>query len=111
MLRVAASIQRELAPVIREMRDPCARDVVVTDVEVSPDLSVATVYIHTSAQPGNEPDKDECCRRLTRASGFLLKQLAARLRLRALPKLVFLPNDSLERGARMEALLAGVADE
>ena len=102
VLRVGSLIQHELSPLIREkLRDPCARTAVITDVEVSKDLSVATVYTHSGEQFSNE----EVCKRLNRASGFLLKHLATRLNLRALPRLLFRVDNSLEQGARMDALL------
>ena len=107
-LRVGALIRRELGALIHDkLRDPRVGGAVVTDVEVSPDLAVATVYIHSSESDSG----DEICGRLTRASGFLLKHLARRLSLRALPRLIFRVNDSLERGARIESLLAGVGDD
>lgn len=84
------------------LRDPCARAAVLTDVEVSRDLSVAKVFVQ-AAQPWSG---DETCRHLTRASGFLHKKLAQRLRLRVTPKLVFKSDVSFEHGERIEHLLA-----
>lgn len=103
VLRIGSLIQRELGPLIHDkLRDPSAQTVVITDVEVSKDLSVAAVYVHSGEAFSNE----EVCRHLNRAAGYLLKHLATRLSLRALPRLVFRVDNSLEQGARMEALLS-----
>ena len=101
-MRVGSLLRRELGKLIQEkLRDPRVQTAVITDVDMSKDLSVAIVYTHSGEQFPNE----EVCERLNRASGYLRKCLATRSHLRALPNLVFRADNSLEQGARMDALL------
>lgn len=101
--RVAGMLRREIAQMIySEVKDPSLGPVSVTDVEVSRDLAHAKVYVATS-QPDTMPSS---LKALARASGFLRKRLGEELRMRIIPELHFKHDDSLERGDRIEELLA-----
>lgn len=108
--RVAHLIQRELADILeRRMRDPrLSQWVSITDVEVTPDLSFARVFVAPSAARGG--DGAEVLDALNRAAGFVRRELAPRLGLREVPELRFLPDDSIERGARVDELLRKLRD-
>jgi ribosome-binding factor A len=75
--------------------------VTVAGVDVSRDLSHATVYITLldSGQAG------ETIKALKHAAGFLRSELAARISLRGVPELRFRYDESPERGARLSALI------
>ena len=106
--RVAAEIQRTLAEVVREdARDPRLANVTVCDVEVSRDLALARVYVAVLGGSLERPDRsnDETLEALKRAAPFLRTALAHRLKIRTVPELVFLYDDTLDRGARISALL------
>lgn len=102
--RVGHLMQREIADILaNRLRDPRLGAMVsVTDVEVTPDLSFARVYV--SVLPQGE-DRGRVVAGLQHAAGFVRRELAPRLGLREVPELRFLLDDSMERGARVEELL------
>lgn len=102
--KVAHLMRRELAEILdRRLRDPrLATMVSVTDVEVTPDLSFARVYV---AVHGSAEDQQRAMEVLTHAAGFVRRELGPRLGLREVPEVRFLPDQSLERGARVDELL------
>jgi ribosome-binding factor A len=106
--RVADLIRRELSDVImNRMRDPRMGFVSITDVEVSGDLTHATVFL--SSLDGAE-GRVEVIKVLSHAVPFLRRELAPRLGLREVPTLRFVYDESIERGARIEDLLRRIKD-
>jgi len=102
--RVGEQIQRELAGILHEeLKDPRLGMISVSGVEVSRDLAHARVYVSVL---GGEEDVSETIKVLNKAAGFLRHQLGQRMRLRAVPQLRFLYDESLAEGARMDALIA-----
>ena len=108
MLRVAELIQSELANmVMRDVKDPRVQHVVITRVEVSPDLRVAKVYFSRYGEnQGNVEEMEEGLKGLERASGFLQMKLAERLKLKSTPKLKFFVDHSLTYSAEIERVLS-----
>ncbi|MEM1092308.1 MAG: 30S ribosome-binding factor RbfA [Pseudomonadota bacterium] len=103
--RVAALLRRELALLIqRQVKDPRVRDVTVTDVEVTGDLSLAKVYVASA----DETTLPESVAGLKRAAGYLRRELGQRLTLRMVPELRFHGDDSAQRGDHIESLLKSV---
>jgi ribosome-binding factor A len=101
--RVADQIQRELADLlVNEVKDPRVGRVTVTQVEVSPDLSHATV--HFTHLAGKEHAADAVAA-LSRTSGFLRSALSHRLNLYSVPQLHFAYDDSIETGMRLSQLI------
>ncbi|RFA38133.1 30S ribosome-binding factor RbfA [Alkalilimnicola ehrlichii] len=97
-------IQRELAELIRdEVRDPRVGMVTVSGVDVTRDLAHAKVYV--TPLGGNREEGVELAEALNHASSFLRKLLGQRLRLRTVPALKFVYDESFERGARLSALI------
>jgi ribosome-binding factor A len=74
----------------------------VSHVDVTRDLSVATVLVSVL----NESEREGTVDALSRAAGFLRTQLAHRLRLRAVPELRFAYDEALERGNRLDDLIS-----
>ncbi len=120
--RVADQIQREIASLIQlEVNDPRVGMVSVTGVDVSNDLAHARIYVtvmnsltgnseqdkETLADPGSldKLEIEENLKALTKAAGYLRTLLAKRLRLRAVPKLQFYYDGSVERGQRLSSLI------
>jgi len=92
----------------RRVRDPRLGFVTVTGVEVSPDLRVAHVYVSVL---GSDDDVQRSLESLRRAAGFFRRELGASLSLRYLPELNFRPDDTLERGFRIDRLLDSLHHE
>jgi len=100
--RVAGSLRRELAKLIQmEMKDPGVGFIGLSDVEVSRDLAHAKVFVTVF-----ESDKAQSSlKALKRAAGFLRSRLGQEMRIRSVPELHFLHDDSVETGQRMDRLI------
>ncbi len=107
--RVAEEIKRELVAIIRsELKDPRVDGLVsVTDVEVTSDLSYAKVFI---SKYGSESSRQDALKGLEKAAGFIRSELSKRLKLRYMPELIFVLDDSLEYGAKIETILNNIND-
>ena len=102
--RVAEQLQRALAGMLGKVIDsPQAGLVTVTAVEVSKDLSHARVYV--SSLGGSLP-REELIGTLQHAAGFLRHELGKAVKLRIMPELRFHYDQTEERAARLEALIA-----
>jgi len=103
--RTSKLIQREISVLLeREVNDPrLSRFISVTEVELSPDLKHAKIFVSTL---GNETNnKEDMLAGFNKASGFLRKELASHLKLKYTPHLSFCYDDSIERGARLLKLM------
>lgn len=101
--RVAEQIRRELAELIRlEVKDPRVGMVSLTDVEVSPDYAHAKVYF---SHLEGEKAVPAVLAGLTRAAGFLRRELGKRIRLHTLPELHFHYDRSIVEGDRLSRLI------
>ncbi|HDM76373.1 MAG TPA: 30S ribosome-binding factor RbfA [Deltaproteobacteria bacterium] len=101
--RVGDLLQREIAELlIRRVKDPRLHSVTITQVKVSRDLRHAWVYYNILS---GGPTKDSVEIGLARAHGFIKRELGRRLRLRYLPNIEFLWDDSLDYAAHIEELL------
>ena len=103
-LRVGQEIQRLLAESLRtELKDPRVRALVtITDVDVSPDLKQARVYVTLL---GDDAACQSTLEALNRCATFLRRSLAARMNLRSVPALHFVFDASVDRGARVARLI------
>ena len=102
--RVAEQIQRELAGMLpRVLDNPRAGMVTVTAVKLSKDLSHARVFV--SSLGGSLPHA-ELINSLQRAAGFMRHELGQAMKLRIMPELRFQYDETEERAARLEALIA-----
>ncbi|MDG0969155.1 MAG: 30S ribosome-binding factor RbfA [Porticoccaceae bacterium] len=103
--RVSDAVQQELAVLIREeVRDPRVGMVSVTGVDVSRDLAYAKIHV-TFVGDKDQDEIDKAMGALNGASGYLRKRLAASIKLRITPKLVFLFDESGRRGQHISALI------
>lgn len=101
--RLADQIQRDLAELIRlEVKDPRVSLVTVTAVEVSADLTHARVFVTTLA---DAIGADETIQALQHAAGFLRSRLSHSLKVRQVPELRFVYDESVERGLRLSKLI------
>ena len=100
--RVSAELRRELGVLVHAaVRDHVLPSASVSDVEVSRDLDVATVWIVSLLPEQGEP----AVQALNALAAQLRGQLARRIRLRRVPALRFRYDASVDRGERIEALL------
>ena len=100
---VGRQIQEELSDLIhRHVKDPRLGYVTVTDVQVTRDLKFARVYVSVM---GEGQIRDTSLKTLQRAMPFLRKELGRRIRLRHVPELEFVQDQTLERASRIDRLL------
>jgi ribosome-binding factor A len=101
--RVADQIRGELGLLLaREVHDPGIGFVTLTRVQVTPDLQQARVY-YTAL--GDEKSRRNSERALERAIPFLRRQIGSRLRLKRVPELKFIYDESIAGQDRIEQLL------
>jgi ribosome-binding factor A len=106
--RVADQIRGEIGQLLsREVHDPGIGFVTVTRVQVSPDLQLARVYYTVL---GDQKAQKDSARALGRAAPFLRRQIGARLRLKRVPELTFLVDESIAGQDRIERLLQDLHD-
>ena len=98
----------EIAIIIQQkLRDPrLAKIISVNEVSVSKDLAYADVYV-SSFETQSEDQKEELILSLNGASGFIRTMLSSTHKIRNTPKLRFHYDDTYDRVARLESLLAG----
>lgn len=107
--KVANLIQQELSDLVaRKLRDPRVEGVTITEVNVTPDLRTADVFV---SKLGEDEDMREALAGLNAAAGYLKRELAPRLDLRFMPDLRFHVDRSWQQSARIEALLEQIAAE
>ena len=108
--RVAELLREELADLIlREVKDPrVGRGLIsITEVQVSPDLRRATVYVSHLGK--SEEERVDALKGLENSAHFMHRELMHRLKLRHVPELVFRFDPSIERGARLASLINEVS--
>lgn len=103
--RINDEMQKALAEILREVKDPRVKDafVSITGAEVTPDLKFAKIYY--SALRG---DKKEVAKGLRSSAGFIRKMVAERLNLRMTPELTFVEDQSIAYGAHISTLLNSI---
>jgi len=101
--RIEEQLMRLLSDLVRrDVKDPRVGLITITSTEVSRDLSHANVYFTPFAGTG---DAKAALEALQHAAGYLRHQVRNQMRLRVAPELVFHIDDSVERGARLSALI------
>jgi ribosome-binding factor A len=101
--RIADQIQKDLAELIRtEVKDPRVGMITLTGVEISSDHHHAKVFFTTLGGPESVAKAADG---LAHASGFLRSHLAKGLKLRIVPELHFIYDESVERGIRLSRLI------
>ncbi len=114
--RVADQIQRELAILLQhELKEKKLGLLTVTDVEVSRDLAYAKIFV--SLLTTTEQQSDETVLRkqvldiLADSASYFRHQLGQVIRLRSMPQLRFIYDDSAQRGNRIADLINQVTEK
>lgn len=101
--KVAGILQKEISEIIHfSLKNPKLGFVTITDVRISNDLSIAKIYVSFL---GQQARKDAGMKVLEKSKGFLRTELAKRMQMRKVPELIFLHDDSLEKGNKIEQIL------
>ena len=101
--RINEEIQKELASLIPNLKDPRVQDTMIsiTHVETTPDLRYAKVYVSFL----QEDRAEGALKGLKSAGGYLRRELGRSLNLRYTPELVWELDDSITYGAKMLKLI------
>ena len=101
--RVGEQIHRELAQLVHDVvKDPRVGMVTIVDVAVSRDLGHAKVYFTVI---GDDERIHASEAGLNHAAGFLRGELSRRIKMRGVPELRFIYDNTQQKGARVNALI------
>ena len=104
--RAGSDIQKELGSILLiNAKDEDFKNVTITAVDVSNDISYAKVYFTTT------DDREKVSRDLNNASGFFRSLLAERLKIRHTPELKFIFDESIEYGQKIEKIIEELHNE
>lgn len=103
--KINEEVRVRLSELLRSVKDPRLGDALIsiTRADVTPDLKQAKIYVSVLGGDVNEVVKG-----LKSASGFLRRELAHSIELRATPELLFVRDDSITRGTQVLDLLRSV---
>ena len=100
--RINEEIQRELAALIPTVKDPRVTGMIsVTRVDATRDLRYARVYVSML----DKSSAKEVVKGLKSAAGYLRREVGHALNLRYTPELLFIEDDSIDRGAHILEML------
>ncbi len=104
--RLSSDIQFHISDIVRNSKDPRVNSAMLTimRVDVTNDLSYATVYV--GALEGFEAAKS-AVKALKSASGFVRRELGSRVKMRKVPEIRFVADDSSERSAHIASIIDG----
>jgi ribosome-binding factor A len=107
--RLEEDINRELTAIFRELKDPRISDMLsIVKCDLSRDLSHCKVYV--SSFYGMDKTR-ESVKGLESASGFIKRELFARLKMRKCPDLKFIADDSIERSSQINEVIRRVVPQ
>ncbi|MBN1656664.1 MAG: 30S ribosome-binding factor RbfA [Deltaproteobacteria bacterium] len=113
LTRVGERVRTELMQLLLRgsVRDPGVEGVFISDVRMSKDLRYARIYVRLTGCQTSDHERLNTIRALTRASGFLRRELAPRLKLRNVPELKFVWDEQVDRALRIDTLLEEIRRE
>ena len=105
--RLSGEMKRAISEIIRnDVKDPRISELMsVMDVHVTEDLKFAKVFI------SDYHDVETTLTALESAKGFIRKEIGKRVKMRIIPELIFIRDDSIEKGLYMQSLIDKVIEE
>jgi ribosome-binding factor A len=99
--RLSGEMKRAISEIIRnDVKDPRISELMsVTDVNVTEDLKFAKVFI------SDYHDVETTLTALESAKGFIRKEIGKKVKIRIIPELIFIKDDSIEKGLYMQSLI------
>ena len=101
--RINEEIQRELADLMRSLKDPRLQSglLSITHVDTTPDLRYSRIFVSAL----DKSQEQEIMKGLKSAAGYLRRELGSALKLRYTPELQFVADDSIQQGAHILEML------
>ena len=109
--RLNAELKREISEIIaKKLKNPAVTAMVsVTDVDVSPDISYAKVFVSVFSTDENK--KNESFVALCADAKKIRYELGKSMRIRTVPELDLILDRSLEYGDKMDKLLYKISED
>lgn len=109
MNKVNEELKKEISHVIsQDIKDPHLTGLIsVTDVDTTPDFRYARVYVSMINAKSNKTNLSI----LKKSSGFIRSLVAKRINFRTTPELVFIFDESIEYGSRIDTILAQITKD
>ena len=103
--RLNSEFRREIYEILTtKVKDARLREMFsVTDVEITPDLKQAKVYI--SIFSGTEQSKADTFDAICASAGFVRKELSSAMHIRTVPEFIFLYDNQAEYGEKIDKIL------
>ncbi len=101
--RIDEELKKELSHIISyELKNPKVTGLIsVTDVKTTPDLKYAKVFVSIL----NAKNTKATLANLKKSAGFIRTQIAKKVNLRVTPEFVFILDDTMEYGAKIDSIL------
>ncbi|MEE3234563.1 MAG: 30S ribosome-binding factor RbfA [Candidatus Latescibacterota bacterium] len=103
--KIKVQLQREIGDIIQNMSDPRLDNLSVSDVTITRDLSVATLYVSVLSE---ETEQKAAINAISKALGHIRSQIAKRIHLRYAPELRVQYDPTGERAARVLSLIDSI---
>jgi len=101
--RVAEKIKADVSEIIRKsVDDPRIGFITITKVSVSPDLETARIFVSVL---GTDAQKQDTMKGLLSAQKLIRLKLGDKLRLRNVPEISFVLDESIEKASRVWNLM------
>ncbi len=102
--RITSDIKLCMSELLREVKDPRVSKLLsIVKVDVSGDMSYATIYV--SAIEGSDKTEESVKALNKSAAGFLRRELGNRMKLRKVPELKFVADNSIENSAKISKII------
>lgn len=105
--RIGEELRRVISDIIRsKIKDPRIPEIIsVTNVIVTNDLSFAKIFVEIM---GTKEEQEEALEGLNSAKGFIKKEISTEVKLRQMPELIFIIDETLDINQKMEKLIEEV---
>lgn len=105
--RLSGEMKKAISEIIRtDVKDPRISELMsITEVHVTEDLKYAKIYV------SDYNDVEQTLTALQSAKGFIRKEIGKKIKMRIIPELLFIKDDSIEKGLYMSSLIDKVIEE
>tara|TARA_B100001093_G_scaffold396179_1_gene383212 strand:+ start:1014 stop:1361 length:348 start_codon:yes stop_codon:yes gene_type:complete len=104
--KVSDLLKKEISLIIiNEIKDPRLQNINITAVKVSDDIGIASVFYSIIGESIHKSDSKIDSKILMKFSGMIRSNLAKKLKMRRIPKIIFRFDESIEYSENIEKLL------
>ena len=104
--KVSDLLKKEISLIItNEIKDPRLKNINITAVKVSDDIGIASVFYSIIGESIHKSDSKIDDKILKKFSGMIRSNLAKKIKIRRIPKILFRFDESIEYSENIEKLL------